>query len=901
MSQLSIYQRPNPDSLLEKIRENSEAKGIGKLKIFFGYAPGVGKTYAMLEAAQEAKKQGLDVVCGYIEPHTRPETMALVEGLERLPVKAVTHKGITLNEFDLDGALKRNPALILVDELAHTNAPGSRHKKRYQDIEELLKAGIDVYTTVNVQHLEGLNDIVASITGVVVSERIPDSVFDQAQFVEITDIEPKDLIDRLNKGKIYKAMQAQKALDNFFSKENLVALREIALRRTADRVNRTVEANKALMGEKNYHTDEHILVCLSPSASNGKVIRNAARLADAFHGTLTALLVETPDHEKLTLESKKQLKENIRLAEQLGAKIATVYGEDIPELIAEYAKAAGVSKIVIGRTRRKAFFFKSKFIEHLTDLTPNMDIYIIPNKVTTLPVKANSFGKPKWLSFSIIDTLKSLGVLTLVTLIGLWFYELQLNEANIITVYIFGVLVIAMITEGKVYSALSSLFSVVMFNFFFASPQFSLKVYDASYPIIFIIMFLAAFLTSTLTMRVKEQARQSAKKAYRTEILLDTSQKLQRANNTEEILTQTAVQMIKLLDKTIIFYPVEDSGLGSAYIFPREGQDGASYLSADERGVAQWVYKNNKHAGATTNTLPGSKCLYLAVRGKKEVFAVAAIAMDDAQTMDLFEKNILIAMLGECALALENQKSDEIKNRLALQAQQEQLRANLLTSISHDLRTPLTTISGNASILVNNGEVLEAGQKAQLYTDIYDDAMWLINLVENLLSITRIEDGSMHIKMEPELIGDVICEALKHINRISKQYTIEVELEDDLLMAAMDSQLIIQVIVNILDNAFKYTKPGTHIVIGAKKVNDDIVVEIKDDGPGIPDAFKDNLFDMFFVGASRKDGRRGLGIGLSLCKSIIEAHGGTLTEKDNKPHGSIFIFTLNAVEVNEHE
>ena len=497
--------------------------------------------------------------------------------------------------------------------------------------------------------------------------------------------------------------------------------------------------------------------------------------------------MESPEKDKLSAENRKQLSVNIRLAEQLGAKIATVYGDNIPELIAEYAKAAGVSKIVVGRTTRKVLFFKSKFMEHLTDITPNIDVYIIPNIETETTTKAASFRKTKWVSFSVKDTLKFTGILVLVTLIGLWFYNLGLSEANIITVYILGVLVTAIITDGKFYSALSSLISVLGFNFFFTNPVFSLKVYDSSYPVVFVVMFIAALLTSTLTMRVKEQARQSARKAYLTELLLDTSQKLQRANDTKEILTVTAVQLIKLLDKTIIFYPVNDAVLGEPLVFPKGQEDTGKYITTDEKAVAEWVLKNNRHAGATTNTLPGADCLYLAVRGKEDVFAVVPIAMDDQEEMELFEKNLLIVMLGECALALEKEALDNTKNEMVLQAQQEQLRANLLTAISHDLRTPLTTISGNAGILLNNSSVLEKVQKQRLYADIYDDSMWLINLVENLLSVTRIEDGTMHIKMETELIDEVIHEALRHINRESKAYSIETILENDLL--EMDFQV----------------------------------------------------------------------------------------------------------------
>lgn len=456
-----ICNRPDPDELLKKMKTETNAIQRGKLKIFFGYAAGVGKTFSMLDAAHTALKSGVDVVVGYVEPHTRPETLALLENLEQLPLKKVTYKGITLNEFDLDGALKRKPQLILVDELAHTNAEGCRHTKRYDDIDELLNAGIDVYTTVNVQHLESLNDIVASITHVIVKERIPDKVFDKASQVEVVDIEPDALIERLKQGKIYKENQAQKALNNFFSHENLVALREIALRRTADRVTREVENNKATSSNNDYFTSEHILVCLSSSPSNAKVIRAAARMANAFHGNFTALFVETPNTRELDQKNRERLRDNLKLAEQLGARIATVYGEDVPYQISEYAKISGISKIIIGRSvnRQRFLIRRQNFIEKLTSIAPNLDIYIIPDNKSK-PYKKKSLNI-KMPVFTLRDTLITLGFMALCTFIGYVFYLLDFSEINTITVYILGVLLISSLTKGKFYGIVSSLLGIL--------------------------------------------------------------------------------------------------------------------------------------------------------------------------------------------------------------------------------------------------------------------------------------------------------------------------------------------------------------------------------------------------------------------------------------------------------
>jgi len=878
-------------------------KRRGRLKIYFGYAAGVGKTSTMLKEAHDAQKDGIEVVAGYIEPHARPETMALSEGLETLPPLEITYKGVTLKEFDLDGALRRRPELILVDELAHTNAEGCRHKKRYQDVEELLHAGIDVYTTINVQHIESLNDVVESLTGITVRERIPDSVFDSAAQIELVDIEPDDLIERLHKGKIYREKQAQRALSNFFTKEKLIALREIALRRTADHVNRVAVLNCEQPKSSGSYANEHILVCLSSAPSNARVIRTAARMAEAFHGAFTALFVETPETQESDDKNKTRLREHLRLAEQLGARIATVYGEDIPGQIAEYAKVSRVSKIVMGRSSHLGRWLKkTNFVDRLTNQAPNIDIYIIPDTQPSFNLRLPKFIKPS--KFSLVDSAKTIGILLVCTLIGLWFYSLGFSEANIITVYILGVLLDSTVTRGWIYSAVSSVLSVLMFNFFFTVPRFSFQALGSGYPVTFFVMLTAALITSTLTKRVKEQARQAAQKAYRTEVLLGTSRKLQQANNQSEILSETARQLVRLLDRTVIFYSTRQDALSEPQVFLKEGAeaDPHVYLRADERAVAEWVYKNNKRAGAATNTLSAAKCLYLAVRGKDKVFAVAGIVMEKEAPLESFEKSLMIAMLGECALALEKEWLNETKKQISMQAQKEQLRANLLRGISHDLRTPLTSISGNAGILMGNSEVLSEEQKKGLYTDIYDDSMWLINLVENLLSITRIDNGTLNLNLQPELLDEVITEALLHVNRKSVEHKIETVLDDEFLMAKMDSRLIIQVIINIVDNAIKYTQRGSHITISAKKNGKFVQVEIADDGSGIPDEAKTKLFDMFYTTDNISvDGRRGLGLGLPLCKSIINAHGGIIYVKDNVSQGTVFGFTLQAEEVNVHE
>lgn len=892
--------RSSPEEILRQINKEETKNSRGRLKIFFGYAAGVGKTYAMLKAAHAAKRRGIDVVVGYVEPHARPQTAELLNGLELVSTKAVQHGGITLHEFDLDAALTRKPQLILVDELAHTNADGSRHLKRYQDINELLSNGIDVYTTVNVQHIESLNDLVASITGVVVQERIPDSVFDNADQVELADIEPKELIERLSEGKIYKKTQAEQALGNFFTLQNLVALREIALRRCADRVNKMSE----LAGGRtnSFFTDEHILVCLSTSPTNAKIIRTAARLAGAFKGSFTALFVETPDFPTMSAEDKKRLRQNIHLAQQLGAAIETVYGEDIAFQVSEFARLSGVSKIVLGRSNARRGFLpgRTPLTERITQYSPNLDIYIIPDR-NTAPYQ-HKRRERQTAKNALSDFLKSVLILVTSTGIGYLFARFGFSEDNIITVYIFGVLVMAVVTARRVFSLVGSVISVLLFNFLFTEPRFTLNAYDAGYPATFLIMFLSAFLTSSLAVRIKRQAKQATQTAYRTKILFDTNRLMSGENAAAGIISVTCSQLTKLLGRDVLFYEVHDDQLAAPLFFPiHSGRDAAQYTTENERAVAVWVYHNNKHAGATTNTLGDSKCYYLSVRVSQNVYGVVGIAIGETP-LDAFENSIMLSILGECALALQNDKISREREKAALLAKNEQLRANLLRSISHDLRTPLTSISGNAGILLESEENIDREKRKQLYADIYDDSIWLINLVENLLSVTRIEDGTMKMRLSTELIDEVVTEALRHTDRRRGEHRIQVKHADTFLLVKMDSRLIMQVIINLVDNAIKYTPPESNIIIEIKKEQNQAVITVSDDGTGITQEAKAHIFDMFYTAETKSaDSRRSLGLGLALCKSIVAAHGGTITVSDNIPHGAVFTVMLPTEEVVLHE
>lgn len=872
----------------------------GKLKIFFGYASGVGKTYAMLRSAHQKKDRGIDVAVGCIGEHTGSQIRDLLCGLEQIPAKQIPYEGGILRELDIDAVLEKKPQLILVDEFAHSNAESSRHARRYQDIQELLNAGIDVYTTANVQDIESLNDTVASVTGIPVQERIPDSVFDQADQVELVDIEPEELIERLGGGSVFWEEQTKHAKAGCFTMENLTALREIALRRCADRINLLTESAR----NKNhgfYHTDEHILVCLSSSPSNAKIIRTAARMARAFRGSFTALFVETPATAAMREEDKKRLRENIRLAQQLGAAIETSYGEDVPYQIAEFARLSGVSKVVIGRSTaaRKSIFSKPTLTESLIAAAPNLDIHVIPDA---------SAGNPYWSArirlpgaMPLRDIEKSVLVLLAATLIGHIFYWLGFTEANIIAVYIFGVLATSMITTNRLCGLFSSGVSVLVFNFFFTVPRFTFQFHDPGYPVTFTIMFMVAFLTGSLATRLKENAKQSAHAAFRTKILFETNQLLQKEREEQSVLSAAAGQLTKLLKRDLVIYLSDGEKLSDPRVYRVPDSDQSDLASEDERAVAEWVFRNHKHAGATTDTLSGAKCLYLAIRADRQVYGVVGISMSEVP-LDSFENSVLLSILGECALALENIKNAREKEEAAILAENEQLRANLLRTISHDLRTPLTSISGSASNLLTNYQKMDDGTREQTFLDIYEDSIWLINLVENLLAITRIEGGQVSLNRTVELMDEVIAEALRHVNRKRKEHTIHVSYSEDLLLACIDTKLIVQVLINLVDNAIKYTPSGSDIEIHAEKKGKWVMVSVSDHGPGIPDEQKPRVFDMFYTGANRiADSRRSLGLGLFLCRSIITAHKGTITVSDNQPEGTVFTFTLPAGEVELHE
>ena len=659
-------ERATPEELLRRIHAEEEAKEKekkGKLCIFLGYAAGVGKTCAMLDAAHELLKEGVDLVSGYIEPHARPETSKREEGLEKVPPLLVPYKGIDLRELDLDAVLRRKPQLVLVDELAHTNAAGMRHRKRYEDIEEILDAGIDVYTTVNIQHLESLNDIVESITGIHVRERVPDKIFDSADQVKLVDIEPDILIERLKEGKIYKAVQAERALQNFFAKDKLIALREIALRRMADKVNRLaiLEHIQNESGENGeYYQGEHIMTCISAAPSCKKVIRSASRMAYAFHAKFTALYVETTALQNAEPAVKKARDENIHLAEALGAKVVTVFGDDIAFQIAEYARVSSVTKLVLGRTNHRILLGQKKgtLTDQISEYMPELDIFIIPDMGNTGKKRYFLHTPKRYVSAKAteslyMDLLKETAALCMATGVGFLFRKLGFVDADIIMGYLFSILILSLYTTRRYIAVSAAVLSVFLFDWFFVYPYYSLTFYSGEYSVTFGIMLLFSIIISTVLSTGRRQARELAKIMYRTELLLENSRKMRRVENVKDLLMELSEKVLKLMNLSVVFYVRKDKKTTGPWLFPREGvskEELGKTQDEKERAVVDWVMANKKRAGCCTHTLPDAKAMYLPVKTSEEIYGVMGIILEEKREIPSFEYGLLTAMLNEAAL-----------------------------------------------------------------------------------------------------------------------------------------------------------------------------------------------------------------------------------------------------------
>ena len=651
--------------------------------------------------------------------------------------------------------------------------------------------------------------------------------------------------------------------------------------------------------ENNKNSDEHILVCLSAAPSNKKIINTAAKMANAFPSRFTALYVRTgtksEDLDKETLE------EHIRYAEKMGAEIVMTHGVNIPVQIAEYARLSNVTQIVIGQSnaRRNHFFSKATLTEKLIDIVPDIDIHVIPDAMKTRIYQKRPYvwyvEKP-----SVKDYFLTIFIFVICTLIGLLFQKFHFTDTNIVTIYILGVLLTSILTNGYLCSVAGSFLSVFLFCFFLTEPRMSFQTYAVGYPVTFFIMLISSVLTGALAAKLKMHAKLSAQLAFRTQVLFDTDRLMQKAKGETEILDVTCTQLLRLLNRSITAYVVENGALSEGKLFSGKKENTEDFLIPEEQQIARWVYENRQRAGASTHYFPQAKCIYLAIRSGNNVYGVIGIPLQK-ETLDSFEYSILLSVINECALAMENAQNAIEKEKNAVMAKNEQLRADLLRAISHDLRTPLCSISGNADMLLGNSDRLDEATKHQIYSDIYDDSEWLTGVVENLLSITRLNDGRLKFKFTDQLLDEVIAESLRHISRKHDDYKIVTDCEE-LVLARMDVRLIMQVLVNLVDNAIKYTPPGSVICIRGTKTDGKAQISVEDNGPGIPEEMKSHIFEMFYTGKTTvADSQRSLGLGLALCHSIIEAHEGTLVLTDHDPHGCNFIFTLPLSEVTLNE
>jgi len=860
----------------------------GRLKIFLGYAAGVGKSYSMLDDAHEKLKSGIDVVVGYVEPNSRPETLRLLEGLPSLPLKAISQGNHQIKEFDLDSALDRKPELIIVDELAHANTFEMRNKKRFQDIEELLNAGIDVYTTLNIQNIESLNDIVQKITKVVVNETIPDYIFDNADTVEIIDFSPDELLKRFEEGKIYRPVRSFNTIKYFFTKENLRLLREIALRKAADRI--------SFDNQNEQHTKEKVvstklLVCVSSSPAATKSIRWTARTAEAFHAPWVAVYVDNT-----VKDNESEIQANMDLAKRLGAETVRLNGNDIASIIAEYAKISGVTNIVIGKTRNKKTLkslFELDLDDKLISMLPNLEVHIIPDIPQKFYKKQRETRITDNLILSWADTFKTIGILTAATVLSLGLRAANVVDQNAIMLFILSVLIISSITTGYLYGMAASVLSVLLFIYFFTFPYYTFNVIQPGFPVTFVIMLLAAFITSTLTVRIKSQIRLSVEREHRTKLLYEINKKLLVTRGLENIVTLTNEHMTKIFDRSVVFYTEDPKNNASGFFMKSTSDHDISILQQeDERAVAHWVFINKKRAGSGTDTLVSAKAYYTPIISQAKVLGVIGISCTKGK-LDENNRLFMRMLASQVAMALERQFLSDEQRKIIVESEKEKMRSNLLRAISHDLRTPLTGILGASSAILENGSSFDKQTHDKLVFNIKEDSQWLIRMVENLLSVTRINEGTMNVTKSPEAAEEIVAEAISRIRKRFPERKISVSVPEDLLMVPMDGTLIEQVLINLLENAIKHSPEDTVVEVEVKAESQYALFEVRDNGEGIAEEDFPYLFESYVPNGKRSsDSSRGMGIGLSICMSIIKAHRGKLEAANRSEGGAVFLFKL---------
>lgn len=869
-----VDDRPDPDQLLARLREEQAQAQRGRLKIFFGASAGVGKTYAMLTAAQAAQQQGVKVLIGIVETHGRAETQALIEGLERLPLRPMVDKQRTQPEFDLDAALALHPDLILIDELAHSNAAGSRHPKRWQDVEELLGAGIDVWSTMNVQHLESLNDIVGGITGIRVWETVPDPVFDTADEVVIVDLPPDDLLQRLREGKVYLAHQAERAVQHFFRKGNLIALRELALRRTADRVDsdmllyRQSSAIKPVWG-----TRESLLACITPHDASQKIVRSTARLAAQLNVPWHAVYVETPALQRLPQDKRRRVLATLKLAQDMGAIIATLAGQDIAEALVKYARQHNLSKLMLGRNaggpRR---IWRRTLAERIGLLGADLDLIQV-----ALPARQPSVApasRTRALPLSWSPYLWSALVCGVSTLLALPLAG-RLEQANIVMLFLLAVVAVA-VRLGRGPAVLAAFVSVGAFDFFFVSPRFSFAFADAQYLVTFSVMLVVALVIGQMTAGLRYQAQVAQGREDRMRALYDMSRLLSAALMTEQIAEISAQFLATEFDARSALLVADDHNKLQAPLITGEAPQ-------VDLAIAQWSFDRTEPAGYGTDTLPSSPTLYLPLSAPMRVRGVLAVQPRDSTRLVVPEQRRLLDTCASLlAISLERIHYINVAQDTTLQMESERLRNSLLSAISHDLRTPLSIMVGLAEALKLTHPPLSE-EATDIATAVAESALRMNTLVNNLLDMARLESGKVVLNRQWQPIEDVVGSALRAVQPILGAHGVHVALEDDLPPVRIDAVLIERILINLMENAVKYTPPDAAIDLGARATAEYLELWVADNGPGLPQGHEDELFSKFMRG-KKESAIPGVGLGLAICRAIAQAHGGTITAV-NAPNG----------------
>lgn len=878
--------RPDPDALLAKVQAEEAKQARGRLKIFFGMAPGVGKTYAMLEAARKIAKEGIDVIVGYVEPHARPETQALVMGLDLLPRRSISRGGTTLYEFDLEAALARRPQLILVDELAHTNAEGSTHAKRWQDIEDLLAAGIDVYTTLNVQHLESLNDIVAQVTSIPVRETVPDHVFENADEVELVDLAPNDLIERLHEGKVYLPAQAVRAIENFFRKGNLIALRELSLRKTAERVNaQALDWRQEHAIDRIWPTSERLLVCVGASPMSAKLVRGARRMAASLRAPWTALHVDLEGRSPPGPADRLRLEQNLRLAEELGAKVDTVSDAEFSAGVLRYAREHNVTKIVVGKPQQSRWrdLLRGAFVDDLIRHSGDIDVYVISGDDTERPTPqpATPSTVPKDRRPYVWATL----AVALCTLLC-WSLSPVLEPTNLAMLYLASVLGIA-VTCGRGPSILATVLGVFVFDIGFVPPAGTLAVTDTQYLLTFLVMLTTGLVVSELAARVRAQTESARRRERTTAALYILSRELTNLPTTETVAQKARQIISEAIDADVWIVLPAASG---RYVAADPRPEGSP--PARDEGVVRWVYEHQRPAGRGTDTLPGGESTFFPLLGTDGIVGVLGVRPHHPNDSPPSQQGRLLqAFVGQVAGAIERCGLAVQAEKIRLEMETERLRNALLSAVSHDLRTPLATITGAAGILVDGSGVPEATRQ-DLASSILDEADRLNRLVANLLDLTRLEAGAIALQRELQPLEEVIETSLARLERQLRDHPVVTHLAKDLPPIAIDGILVQQVLVNLLDNASKFAPAGTPLELSAFAERGDLVVEVSDRGPGIPPGEEERIFAKFYRAGEIHQSQRGSGIGLAICRGIVELHGGRISARNRPGGGAIFRLTI---------